>query len=461
MSETYVVDGSNVCFWCSQAHLEKLSISPLISLLIAILENGDDFYCVFDAPIIHNLNEQGRSADADCVETLLKQNPDRFFRVTGSTRADGVVLHYADHHGAKIITNDIYRDYRGKYVWLNDKYTDRLIQGNLQPSGLLTLDKLHYGNLSIIKDLQAANSRLITLIEVKNSPEMNELQKQVHELTQCRDNLQYECRQIESSRVALDRQLQTLQSEHHALEIQMAKARTEFEQQTKRLESVINDTEAASGELAKLRSSLAALYGIADLGVKEAELMTTLADLQSKITKIETEQEIKLQKYQSEIAELETQRSSKLLAIGDIQRKAQVYLDTLEQRRQAEEVRKQELEDEQACIRRAQSRIEEFLEPYGTRIEFKGNTWDAAVKKLKIYFDKNRICDHCCDNSSYHKKGDRCTCSKGHYTDNPRWLWKIVASCAPQKLCISDIMVGLFGKLLDYEIHDAKGESKV
>ena len=152
MNETYVIDGSNVCWWYAQSHPEEISSTPLLSVLIALLEHGDDFYCVFDAPVTHEFEKHGKKDEAALIEQLLTEHPKKFFRVTGSTRADGVILHYADHNNRHIITNDIYRDYREKYDWLEDKYSPRLIQGNLQHSGLLTLDKLPYGQLELAVD---------------------------------------------------------------------------------------------------------------------------------------------------------------------------------------------------------------------------------------------------------------------------------------------------------------------
>lgn len=105
MNETFVIDGTNVCWWYSQSNPEEMSISPLIAILAALLENGDNFYCVFDAPTTLVLKKQGKGAEAEYFENLLSQYPKRFYRVTGSTRADGVILHYADHNNCRIISN--------------------------------------------------------------------------------------------------------------------------------------------------------------------------------------------------------------------------------------------------------------------------------------------------------------------------------------------------------------------
>jgi hypothetical protein len=160
MNETFVVDGTNVCHWYSQSHPKETSIHPLLSILISILEHQDSFYCVFDANMTHIFEDQGKKNEANIVESLLENNKNSFFRVTGSTRADGVILHNADFNNRRIITNDIYRDHRNQYEWLSDKHTGRLIQGNLH-DGLMTLDKLSYGRIQVdYSDLQASIERL-------------------------------------------------------------------------------------------------------------------------------------------------------------------------------------------------------------------------------------------------------------------------------------------------------------
>lgn len=143
--EIFVVDGANVCRWQRQ----NPSIQPLLTILIALLENGDDFYCVFDASITHICK-----ADASNIEAWLNDYPSKFFRVTASTRADGAILHDADHNNRRVITNDLFQEYVHDYPWLSQRYTDRLVQGNLQPSGLMTIDKLKYGKLSLITNTE-------------------------------------------------------------------------------------------------------------------------------------------------------------------------------------------------------------------------------------------------------------------------------------------------------------------
>jgi hypothetical protein len=164
MNSHYVIDGTNVIWWYGQSHPNEASVKPLLTLLQAILFHGDSFYCVFDASTIHVLEGQGKKDEAEALQSIIRVNPKHFFKVTGSTRADGVILHYADHNKCRIITNDIYRDYYDKYDWLLDKYTMRLIQGNLQPNNLLTIEKLSYGSLVLNHDISKLGDRINHLI---------------------------------------------------------------------------------------------------------------------------------------------------------------------------------------------------------------------------------------------------------------------------------------------------------
>lgn len=161
----YIVDGTNVCWWYSQVHRDRMSAAVLFTLLVEILEHGDQFTCIFDAPISHLLREQGEPKQAEIIELLIKKYPLHFYLVTGSTRADSVILHNADYFQRSIITNDVYRNYRNRYTWLNDRYTRRLIQGNFQPSGLITIEKIPYGQIVLRADFDALVQRLGELLD--------------------------------------------------------------------------------------------------------------------------------------------------------------------------------------------------------------------------------------------------------------------------------------------------------
>ena len=154
-SELFVVDGTNVCCWFGQAFkhrdtgIDKISVRPLLVLLCEIREHGDDFYCIFDASTSSLIRQQGNPGEARLIDCFVRDYSRWFYRVTGATRADSAILHYADKFNRRIITNDIYRDYRDKIAWLNDRHTDRLVHGNFQRTGLMTLEKFSYGFMEV------------------------------------------------------------------------------------------------------------------------------------------------------------------------------------------------------------------------------------------------------------------------------------------------------------------------
>ncbi|PPQ38334.1 hypothetical protein CCS01_02610 [Rhodopila globiformis] len=150
----YVIDGNNVAFWQRNIPTSVPSLRPIFRIVNTIVANGDDFYCVFDASIDNILRENGGESEIQILDELLSVYREKFYRVTASTRADSAICEFADQTQCKIITNDLYRDYRGKYKWLEDRYTDRLIQGNMQPNGIMTVEKLPYIRIANDRNLQ-------------------------------------------------------------------------------------------------------------------------------------------------------------------------------------------------------------------------------------------------------------------------------------------------------------------
>ncbi len=189
---TYTIDGNNVCWWYSSSHPDdnRPDINPLIAILCAILENGDDFYCVFDATISHFLMDKCSKEQAELCELLLKDFPTHFFKVTGATRADSVIIVDADSCNRKIISNDNFgvKDptIANKFPWLKDKYTDRLIQGNLQRNGQLVCEKIDYLNLKVQYNLESNKGNLYKVLKISIGNKCNELD---HELQQKQSQL--------------------------------------------------------------------------------------------------------------------------------------------------------------------------------------------------------------------------------------------------------------------------------
>lgn len=432
MNNTYVIDGSNVCWWYGQTHLDIASIQPLLTVLVALLENGDDFYCVFDASVTHTIGNNGNEAEAASIENLLRDHSERFYRVTGATRADGVILHDADHYNRSIITNDIYRDYKEKYEWLSDKYTKRLVQGNLQPSGLITLEKLPYGQLSLKIDTETSLNRLYELLAVRKAPAISELDRQ----------LQHRQKNL----AEIDKRLQEREAQLHLLMTQIGdleRKKKEFDDQTDERVSLRNEIDALKLKLNETREDLKVIYDVRDFD------------------SIQNDMKEKLDKLRSDIILLEFNYSEKKKSFANIELESKQYMAAFDQKERANEGNKLDLSNDQACIRKAQIAIADFLEPYsgsdGLRrkrtfvrrtngiehevsvptdieINFSGSSWDVAVKKLQIYFDQHKVCTHCYSSRyGYENEGVGCrSCQKGIMTVNPKDLWQIILNNAPQ-----------------------------
>jgi len=451
MNETYVIDGTNVCWWYGQIHPNKMSIQPLLSVIIPILENGDDFYCVFDATTTHLMDKQGEKGDSKIVEALLKDNPKRFFRVTGSTRADGVILHDADYYNRKVITNDIYRDYRDKYQWLLNKHTERLIQGNLQPSGLMTIEKLPYSSLSLQVDTKYTINRLYEMLVMREPSKQVSSNEHVDNASDTKGNedlsrkpiqVTYRRRKVRESLIAQDSQIfrDRLKKSIIGQEIKRDELRREILTLTDKLNDgqvIISGQEIKRDELRR---------EILTLTDKLNEKRLKLDDIQSVENSKTIKREIidKQKSERLEVASLKEQRSQVNAELVSLKSKVGVYKAKLEKQNKVEEDRKRALQDEQVCIQKANTAINEFLDPYEEVFHFQGSSWKAAVKRCEIYFARNRVCTYCYRFSSVWE-GECQSCRRGLMSDNPKALWDIIESCAPSKF--STIVGGMLGSV--------------
>lgn len=172
MRTKYIVDGNNLCYLNGNGNGNgngKISILSLLAILTSILQNGDDFFCIFDATISHKLKNNEKESEADSIEYLLDKFSDKFYRVAGGTRADGVILGKATIENARVMSNDLFRDYQEKYNWIY-AHSDRFVRWNLLPDGLLLSDRWPC-NINIEKSAQASLDRLCDHIaHEKSSP---------------------------------------------------------------------------------------------------------------------------------------------------------------------------------------------------------------------------------------------------------------------------------------------------
>ena len=111
----FLLDGTNVCGWGQQTDANQFSLSPLMTLIVALRTlRGGKVLCIFDANTRFRLREVGQE---HLYEELLRI-PSTFVEVTGGIRADDFLLQEANQSHCQIISNDRYRDYQSRYPWL-------------------------------------------------------------------------------------------------------------------------------------------------------------------------------------------------------------------------------------------------------------------------------------------------------------------------------------------------------
>lgn len=405
--QTYVIDGMNICGRYGKTHPKEASIQPLLTVLIALLDCGYDFYCVCNASITDTLDEKGKAADVSSLNNILNDYPEKFCRVTGDERTDDVILQKADLENWSIITNgNAYQNYKDRYSWLNDKNTERLINVNLSSSGLLILGKSSSDKFSMRTDTELALRRIRELIDIRNNPEISALDKQLQQRRQSSDEINKRCEQSEA--------------EHQQLKTQIGNLN----------EGIVN----LIAERDALRTE------IIDLNAKENEMHASLEELVGvrDFDAIKMERTKKLNKLISDIALLETIYTEKKQDCEKLGQEAQQYQVILDQKSKADADEKLKLRDELVCIMKAQAAISDFLAKhqdlqrrgYLIEIPFEGFSWDEAKKGLEIFFVQNKICNYCFE--CHDTWRDMCyACHNGKMIDVPKELWDRVLKCAP------------------------------
>jgi len=128
--EVLLIDGSNVCrSWATPSRDQEASLNVLLTLLLALVEQGYDFECIFDANISHVLQSRAESGAEDTCSRLINELPDRMSQATGGIDADDLLLQKADRRELRVVTNDRFREKREAYPWIDERESERLIKG--------------------------------------------------------------------------------------------------------------------------------------------------------------------------------------------------------------------------------------------------------------------------------------------------------------------------------------------
>jgi hypothetical protein len=98
------------------------SLERLIAVATDFLNHAFDIACVFDANTRYKLDEFQGLTHRRAYETLLQRFNQHFIEVTGHTRADDVILRYADPRPACLIAgNDQFVKYEKDFPWVIDE----------------------------------------------------------------------------------------------------------------------------------------------------------------------------------------------------------------------------------------------------------------------------------------------------------------------------------------------------
>ena len=130
---TILIDGTNVMHWAKGR--SGVTLKHLLAITRYFDECGIRWEVLFDASSRHLLSAEEQAV----FEDLLKTRPEEFQQVPAKTRADDFLLMRADADpAARIISNDMYRDYAAEYPWVGER--KRFIRGMVMRDEVFLLD---------------------------------------------------------------------------------------------------------------------------------------------------------------------------------------------------------------------------------------------------------------------------------------------------------------------------------
>ena len=110
--EVVVIDGANVAYEERSAG-GKPKLSNLLRVRSELEGRGLEAVIIVDASLKYDIDDQSQ------LETLIQSQQVR--QVPAGTDADYFIIQLADQLGARVVTNDRYRDYLEQYPWVSDR----------------------------------------------------------------------------------------------------------------------------------------------------------------------------------------------------------------------------------------------------------------------------------------------------------------------------------------------------
>ena len=110
--EFVVIDGANVAYE-EKSGGGKPKLSNLLKVRRELEERGFSPIIIVDASLKYDIDDQQH------LEKLIQSQQVR--QVPAGTDADFFILEIADNCGARIVTNDQYKDYKDRYPWIPER----------------------------------------------------------------------------------------------------------------------------------------------------------------------------------------------------------------------------------------------------------------------------------------------------------------------------------------------------
>jgi replication-associated recombination protein RarA len=110
--QVIIVDGANVAFE-SATKQGKPRVSNITALISVLEEEGFRPIVIVDASLRHKID------DPDHLESLIEKQT--VLQSPAGTEADYFVLEVAGEHGAQVVSNDTYKEYREQYPWIQER----------------------------------------------------------------------------------------------------------------------------------------------------------------------------------------------------------------------------------------------------------------------------------------------------------------------------------------------------
>ncbi len=156
MNEEYIIDGTSII--CNAE--KEQTLAPLLQLLILLKNQGNDFYCYFDADTRYKFEKE---VDKQVYQNLIKFGMEQHFVQVSHLDADVPLLEQADAMQAKIISCDRFESYYETYPWLVEQRDKRIIPIEVIAEKLI-LEKLNI-NTEVERDVVQLAVELVHIIE--------------------------------------------------------------------------------------------------------------------------------------------------------------------------------------------------------------------------------------------------------------------------------------------------------